>query len=402
MSRKKVLVLGGNFAGLTAALAIKHDLGDDVDVTVVSASDQFLFNPSLIWLPFGKRSPADITFPVAPTFESHEVDFVHAAATGLDLAARKVQTGAGEHAYDYLVIATGYRNNFDTVEGLGPGGNAHTITTLDDAIHAGEGWRRFLEAPGDIVIGATEGAGCFGAAYEYLFNVSHQLRKAGLKKQVKLTYVTPEPELGHFGIGGLPHGERLLGMFMRKERIASVIDTAIDHVDEGRVVLEDGTGLDFAYAMIIPPFVGQDVIRRATDIADDKGYVRVRDTYQTETHDEVYAVGVAAAVPVPWQTAHSVGIPKTGLPAEQMAHVAAKNIVSQVKGEPPHAHKEFGDIPAVCVLDAGNNGVMILADKMLPPRKHSVLVPGPQSHAMKLAFEKYFLWKARHGYVNLP
>jgi sulfide:quinone oxidoreductase len=402
MSRKKVLVLGGNFAGLTAALAIKHDLGDDVDVTVVSASDQFLFNPSLIWLPFGKRSPSDITFPVAPTFESHEVDFVHAAATGLDLAARKVQTGAGEHAYDYLVIATGYRNNFDTVEGLGPGGNAYTITTLDDAIHAGEGWRRFLEAPGDIVIGATEGAGCFGAAYEYLFNVSHQLRKAGLKKQVKLTYVTPEPELGHFGIGGLPHGEQLLGMFMRKERIASVIDTAIDHVDEGRVVLEDGTGLDFAYAMIIPPFVGQDVIRRATDIADDKGYVTVRDTYQTETHDEVYAVGVAAAVAVPWQTAHAVGIPKTGLPAEQMAHVAAKNIVSQVKGETPQAHKEFGDIPAVCVLDAGNNGVMILADKMLPPRKHSVLIPGPQSHAMKLAFEKYFLWKARHGYVNLP
>jgi sulfide:quinone oxidoreductase len=191
-------------------------------------------------------------------------------------------------------------------------------------------------------------------------------------------------------------------MFMRKERIASVIDTAIDHVDEGRVVLEDGTGLDFAYAMIIPPFVGQDVIRRATDIADDKGYVTVRDTYQTETHDEVYAVGVAAAVAVPWQTAHAVGIPKTGLPAEQMAHVAAKNIVSQVKGETPQAHKEFGDIPAVCVLDAGNNGVMILADKMLPPRKHSVLIPGPQSHAMKLAFEKYFLWKARHGYVNLP
>ncbi|HEX6569628.1 MAG TPA: FAD-dependent oxidoreductase [Acidimicrobiales bacterium] len=402
MSRKKVLVLGGNFAGLTAALAVKHDLDGDVDVTVVSASDRFLFNPSLIWLPFGKRSPSDITFPVAPTFESHEVDFVHAEATRLDLPAKKVETGAGEYAYDYLVIATGYRNNFDAVEGLGPGGNAYTITTLDDAVHAGEGWRRFLDNPGDIVIGATEGAGCFGAAYEYLFNVSYQLRKAGLKKRVGLTYVTPEPVLGHFGIGGLPHGEQLLGMFMRKERIASVIDTAIDHVDEGRVVLEDGTGLDFAYAMIIPPFLGQDVVKRATDIADDKGYVKVRDTYQTEAYDDVYAVGIAAAVPVPWQTAHAVGIPKTGLPAEQMAHVAAKNIVSQVKGEPPQAHKAFGDIPAVCVLDAGNNGVLILADKMLPPRKHGVLIPGPQSHAMKLAFEKYFLWKARHGYVSLP
>jgi sulfide:quinone oxidoreductase len=82
--------------------------------------------------------------------------------------------------------------------------------------------------------------------------------------------------------------------------------------------------------------------------------------------------------------------------------VAAANIVARARGEQPHAHKAFGEIPAVCVLDAGNNGVLILADRMLPPRKHGVLVPGPQSHAMKLAFEKYFLWKARHGYVGLP
>lgn len=402
MSKSKVLVLGGNFGGLTAALAVKRELGDDVDVTVVSASDRFLFNPSLIWLPFGKRSANDITFPLEPTFDDHGVEFLHAEATALDLPGHKVETTAGTLAYDYLVIATGYRNDLAAVPGLGPDGSAHTITTLPDAIRAGEGWRRFLDAPGDIVVGATEGAGCFGAAYEYLFNVSHQLRKHGLKRRVKLTYVTPEPELGHFGIGGLPHGEQLLNMFMRKEKIDAIVDIAITHVDDGRVVLEDGRHLDTAYAMIVPPFLGQDVIRDTPDIADAKGYVKVRDTYQTEVYDEVYAVGIAAAVPVPWQTAHAVGIPKTGLPTEQMAHVAARNIVAQIRGEEPSDHKSFGDIPAVCVLDAGNNGVLILADKMLPPRKHGILVPGPQSHAMKLAFEKYFLWKSRHGYVSLP
>ena len=402
MSRKKVLVLGGNFGGLTAALAVRHDLHGDVDVTVVSASDRFLFNPSLIWLPFGKRTPADLTFPLAPTFDAHQVDFVHAAATNLDLAGQAVDTTAGRYPYDYLVIATGYRNNFDIVPGLGPDGNVYTITTLEDAIHAGEGWRRLLDDPGDIVVGATQEAGCFGAAYEYLFNVSHQLRKAGIKKQVKLTYVSPEPFLGHFGIGGLPHGEQLLGMFFKKERITPIIDTAIDHVDEGRLVLADGTKVEFAYAMIVPPFVGQDVIRQATDISDDKGYVKVRDTYQTEAYDNVYAVGIAAAVAVPWQTATPVGIPKTGFPTETMAHVAAKNIAGQIRGDLPQTHEAFGDMPAVCVMDAGNNGVIILADKMLPPRKHGVLIPGPQAHAMKLGFEKYFMWKARHGYVTLP
>jgi NADH dehydrogenase FAD-containing subunit len=95
LTRKKVLVLGGNFGGLTAALAVRHELHGDVDVTVVSASDRFLFNPSLIWLPFGKRKPDDITFPLAPTFDSHGVEFVHAEATRLDLAGRVVETTRG-------------------------------------------------------------------------------------------------------------------------------------------------------------------------------------------------------------------------------------------------------------------------------------------------------------------
>jgi len=402
MGRNKVLVLGGNFGGLTAALAVKHELHGDVDVRVVSASDRFLFNPSLIWLPFGKRRPVDITFPLAPTFESHGIDFVHAEATALDLAGRKVATTGGSYDYDYLVIATGYRNNFAPVPGLGPGGNAYTITTLDDAILAGEGWQRFLAAPGDIVVGAAQGAGCFGAAYEYLFNISHQLRKAGLKRQVKLTYVSAEPFLGHFGIGGLPHGEALLSMFLKKEHISAVMNTGMDHVDDGRLVLADGTKIDFSYAMIVPPFIGQQVIRAAGEIADDKGYVKVRDTYQSVSHDEVYAVGIAAAVDVPWQTPTPVGIPKTGFPTERMAHVAARNIAAQIRGEVPASHQAFGEMPAVCVMDAGNNGVIILADKMLPPRKHGLLIPGPQAHAMKLAFEKYFLWKARHGYITIP
>ncbi|WP_374458120.1 NAD(P)/FAD-dependent oxidoreductase [Nocardioides sp.] len=402
MSRKKVLVLGGNFGGLTAAISVKHQLHGDVDVRVVSSSDEFLFTPSLIWVPFGKRTRDDITFKVAPTFEHHDVEFVHGEATRIDPVIRRVETTAGAQEYDYLVIATGYRNRFDVIPGLGPDGNAFTITTVEDAIKAGEGWRRFREKPGDVVIGATQGAGCFGAAYEFLFNTSHQLRKAGLKDRVKLTYVTAEPFLGHFGIGGLPHGETLLGMFLKKEGINAVLDTAMDHVDDGRLVLADGRTLDFGYAMIVPPFSGQEVVQRVPEIADDNGFVRVRDTYQTEKFDDVYAVGVAAAVDVPWQTPTPVGIPKTGFPTEQQAHVAASNIAAQVRGEAPDRHKEFGDIPAVCVMDAGNNGVIILADKMLPPRKHGVLIPGPQAHAMKLGFEKYFLWKMKHGQVRLP
>lgn len=399
--RKKVLVLGANFGGLTAALAVRHELDGDVDVTVVSASDQFLFNPSLIWLPFGKRDSADITFPVAPTLESHGIGFIHAAATKLDPVAKTVTIDGGrELGYDYLVIATGYRNKDDVVPGFKE--NANTITTLPAAERTAVAWRRYLDHPGDIVIAASQGAGCFGAAYEFLFNTSYQLRKAGLHKQVKLTYVTAEPFLGHFGIGGLPHGEQLLGMFLKKEGIDARISTGIDHIDHGAMVLADGETLPFRFSMVIPPFLGQRFLSDSNGLADAKGYVAVRDTYQSEKYDDVYAVGVAAAVDAPWQTPTPVGVPKTGFPTEEMAHTAAANIAAQIRGEQPTHKKAFGDIKAVCVMDAGNNGVVILADKMLPPRKHGVLIPGPQAHLMKLGFEKYFLWKMRHGYVQLP
>ena len=376
MSRSRVVVLGCNFAGLTASIAVKNELDGDVDVTVISPTDHFLFNPSLIWVPFGKRTTDDITFPVAPTFESHGIDFVNAPATELQLESNTVVTPVGSYAYDYLIIATGYQNQYDVVPGLGPNGNAYNITTTADAVRAGEGWKRFVDDPGPVVIGATQGAGCFGAAYEFLFNMSHQLRKHKIKKRVELTYLSPEPELGHFGIGGLDHGESMLNMFLKKEKITAVLDAGIESVDDGRIALDDGRHLDFAYAMIIPPFLGQDVVRKATEISDEKGYVPVRPTYQSIPYDNVYAVGVAAAVEVPWQTAHPVGIPKTGFPTEQQAHVAASNVADQIRGEEPTHTKDFGDIKAVCVMDAGNNGVIILADHMLPPRKHSVMIPG--------------------------
>jgi NADH dehydrogenase FAD-containing subunit len=399
MSSNNVLVLGGNFAGLTAALSVKHQLGKDVHVTVVSKSDQFLFNPSLIWIPFGKRKAKDVEFPVAETFESHGVDFVHAEATKIDPESQKVETTRGEQTYDYLVIATGYMNDFDVVPGLGPGGHAYSITYLEGAVDAAVGWARFVNDPGPVVVAATQGAACFGAAYEFVFNVAYHLRKQKLK--LPLNYVSAEPFPGHFGIGGLPGGQKMLGMFFKRQGIEAIFDVAIEEVVPGEIRLADGRKIPFKYAMVVPPFVGADVVK-ASGLGNPRGFIEVKDTYQTVAYSNVYAVGIATAVEAPWTSANAVGVPKTGFPAETMARVAADNIASQIRGEAPTKEQNFGDIPAVCIMDAGNNGVVILADRMLPPRKHGVMIPGPQAHAAKVAFEKYFLWKTRHGYVKLP
>ncbi len=193
----------------------------------------------------------------------------------------------------------------------------------------------------------------------------------------------------------------MLGMFFKRQRIEGSFDVAIEEIVPREVRLTDGRKLPFKYAMVVPPFIGADVVK-ASALGNPKGFIEVKDTYQTLDYPNVYAVGIAAAVNAPWTTANAVGVPKTGFPAETMARVAAENIASQIRGEDPTKEENFRDIPAVCIMDAGNNGVLILADKMLPPRKRGVMIPGPQSHAAKIAFEKYFLWKARNGYVKLP
>ena len=204
--------------------------------------------------------------------------------------------------------------------------------------------------------------------------------------------MTSEPLLGHFGIGGLPGGEKLLKVFLKMQGIEAITSVAMEEVVPGELRLEDGPNLPFSWAVIVPPFIGAEVVG-ASGLGNAAGFIPVDSTYQIEGHTDIYAPGIAAAVSAPWQTPVAVGVPKTGFPTEEMARVAAKNIIHQIRGEEPTERKEFGDIPAVCVMDAGNNGVIILADKMLPPCKASVMIPGPQSHWAKIVFEKYFLWK---------
>ena len=124
--------------------------------------------------------------------------------------------------------------------------------------------------------------------------------------------------------------------------------------------------------------------------------------YQHEKYSNIYAAGAAVSVTAPWQTPVAVGVPRNGLPAEIMASIGAHNIARQVRGEKPDQERGVGDVPGVYVMDTGKSGVMILSDKLLPPRKHELVIPGPEGHWAKVGFEKYYLWKMRHGHVGLP
>ena len=371
---------------------------------MISNTDVFTFIPSLIWLPFGLRTREQITFPLGRPLEKAGVSFVKAQAERIDLAVREVITPLQRFAYDYLVIGTGPKVDFDAVPGLGPNRNGKSgytlsICNLDHAEETRQAWGDFLKDPGPVVIGAVQGASCFGAAYEFVLNLAYQVKKHGLTDRVPITYITAEPYLGHFGIGNFGAARKLTEMFFNKLGIQWRINCVVDHVEEKQVVLAGGERLPFRFAMLIPPFRGVDAVTSSPGLGNAAGFIEVEDTYRHREDRRVFAAGVAVAVPPPEKTPVPCGVPKTGYLTEEMAKVAAHNIAAEILGTADEVRLPFASIDAKCILDAGNTGVIMTADHILEPREHAWLIPGPEAHWAKLAFETYFLATHKRGYV---
>ncbi|HVW47625.1 MAG TPA: FAD-dependent oxidoreductase [Solirubrobacterales bacterium] len=407
---KRVVVLGSSFAGMTAALEVRRHLPRQHEVVVLDPRERFTFIPSLIWLPFGLRSADDVTFPLAPLYADKDIDFVNEAAARIDVGAHTVTTGSGrEIEYDKLLVATGPRLAFEKVPGLGPeDGFTQSVCNLEHAELARRAWGRFLEDPGPVVVGTAQGGSCFGASYEFLFNIEHRIRKAGLEQVAPVTFVTSEPFLGHFGLGGVGNSGKRVEDFLDRLGIEGIPNASIAAVRAGEMELEGGRVLPFAYSMIVPPFAGVDAVREAEGLANPMGFVPIDDRFRHPDQEDVYAAGVATAIAPPEQTQVPAGVPKTGQMSETMAKVAAQNIVADIVGGDRHKELPIAELSAICVLDAGDNGIIFKADNVLA---HGIyandevpsarVMGGPQAHWAKLAFERYFLATRKRGVTVL-
>lgn len=142
--------------------------------------------------------------------------------------------------YDYLAIATGAALDFDEIPGLGPhGGYTKSVCTPDHALQARSPWLEFLENPGPLVIGAMPGAACFGPAYEFVLMADLELRRRRIRDKVKITYITPEPHIGHMGIGKLTNAQKLTKELMAERGIEAIANTRIIHIDAQKITLAD-------------------------------------------------------------------------------------------------------------------------------------------------------------------
>ncbi|MGB1295657.1 MAG: NAD(P)/FAD-dependent oxidoreductase [Flavobacteriales bacterium] len=399
--KNTTIVIGGNFAGLTAALELKRK-DKSQHVILIDKSTVFLFIPSLIWVPFKRRDIKDISIRKDEMLKNKGVEFVHAEALEIDPDTNTVTTSKGKYTYSNLVIATGPKVEYDVAPGVKD--FAHYIGTPKGAMDTRKALEAFKSNPGPIVIGATQRAGCMGAAYEFLFNIEKWLREQNIRDKVDLHWITPEDYLGHFGIDGMAGAETMLKSFMKMFNIHFHTEVGVESMNADSVTLTNGEKLKSDFTMLMPPFIGVDLIFNSPKLNSTKsGYIPVGADYRHRDYDNIWAAGIAVDVKLPF-TPKTVpfGAPKTGYPSDETGKIVAENIFRISKGETKLKEKEWGKIPGLCVMDAGKKEVIIISDHLFKPRKFGIMIPNVFYDVFKILFEKYFLWKMKKGYSFLP
>lgn len=399
-----IVVLGGGIGGVSCAYELKAAIRAEDRVTLVSNKPFFQFTPSNPWVAVNWRKKNDITIDLNEVLPRHGVAFNGAGASRVHPQENRVELGDGTSlAYDYLVIATGPELAFDEIEGLGPNGNTQSICDVDHAVTANGRWEAFCKDPGPIVVGAVQGASCYGPAYEFAMIMDADLRQRRIRDKVPMTFVTAEPYIGHLGVGGIGDTKGLLESAMRQRHIKWVTNAKVDKVEPDKAFVtevdDDGKPkkaheLPFKFSMMLPAFRGIAALRNIEGLSNPRGFVIVDKHQRNPRYPNVFGVGVCIAIPPLEQTPVPVGVPKTGFMIESMVTATALNIGQLLRNEQPTNEATWN---AICLADFGDSGVAFVAMPQNPPRNVNWSSSGRWVHVAKIAFEKYFLRKIRIG-----
>src|SRR5690606_28051285 len=229
------------------------------------------------------------------------------------------------------------------------------------------------------------------------------LRKRKLRDKVPMTYVTPEPYIGHMGLGGVGDSKGLMEAKFRQRHIGWIVNAKIAEVRDGEmdvVEVDEGSQpkkartLAFKYSMVLPAFTGVDAVRRVEGLCNPRGFVLIDRHQRNPVYANIYSLGVCVAIPPVEATPVPTGAPKTGFMIESMATAVARNIQADLNGQAATAEATWN---AICLADMGETGAAFVALPQMPPRNVTWARDGKWVHLTKVAFEKYFLMKMKSG-----
>lgn len=373
---KKVLILGGGFAGLEAAIFLRKD---KYDVTLVSDRDFFYIYPTSIWVPTGETRFQDICVDLKELQKAHGFDLIVDGVETIEAANRRITLKSGDilNDFDYLVIAMGAskmkaKGIENTLSICGAPQQSLLIKEkLDELIAKGSGKIAFGFGGNPNDTSAVRG----GPGFELLFNVHNMLKKRGLRDKFELDFFAPMPK------PGARMGEKALKMmdiFLERTMVQKHFGKKIKAFEEDGVIFEDDSKLQSDFTMFIPAGDGHEVVKSSDLPKNPAGFIKINDFCEVEGFENIYAVGDVAAIEGPeWRA-------KQGHLAEVMARNVAHNINEKEKNRTnKKGYQEHLNI--LCVMDSGDGAAFVYRDD-----KKARMIPLPiVGHWLKKGWGKY-------------
>jgi len=357
----RVLVLGGGFAGVEAAIYLCKQ---KIEVTLVSDRDYFYIYPTSIWIPTGEVTKEDVSVPLDKLAMKHGFQLIVDPVQAVDAETKEVRLKSGRilKDYSYVVLALGQ-------DKLVHKGMEHTLSIcgkpeeavmmyekLDELVRKGSGKiaMGFGGNPKDT--SAVRG----GPAFEVLFNVHNYLKKKGVRKDFELTFFAPMEKPGQ------KMGEKALVMMdkmFKRLDIKKQVGTKITAFTQDGIVFEEGIKIDSDLTMFISAGTGHSILKNAGLPLSDAGFVFTNAYNEVEGFEGIYAIGDSASLMGPeWRA-------KQGHVAEVMAKNVAYNINAHMQGiDSKQSYMEHLNI--LCVMDTGDGAAFVYRSekggKMIP------------------------------------
>lgn len=368
---KKVTIIGAGFGALTAVRELRKN-NVQVEITLIAPKPEFIYYPSLIWIPSGLRTADDVRIDLHKFFGKKNVDYFQGSVTGLKENGRVVITDQGEVENDALIIASGGR----FIKKL-PG--IENVITICEGIPAAEKMRDQLKIMdgGTIALGfggnpKEPSAMRGGPMFELLFGLDTQLRRENRRDKFELVFFNPAPQPGK------RLGENAVkGLLREMER--RNIKTHLGHKMKGfesDKVLTEGGEIDADMVLFMPGMTGATWFQNSGLPLSEGGMIKANVHCQVEGFEKVYVVGDSGSYPGPdW-------LPKQAHMADLQAATAVENLLLESKGKPV---TDIFKVELICVVDTLNRGILVYRDK-----NRTLMLPG--SWFFHIA-KRFFEWK---------
>jgi sulfide:quinone oxidoreductase len=377
--------VGGGTGGTLAANRLRRILRRDDDVVVVDVDDRHVYQPGLLFVPFGLASPARLVRSRAAQLEPG-IEFRRLAVDQVDLDADRVALGDGSTlAYDVLVVASGARLLPQETEGLGGAGwgtQVHTFYSLAGASALAGALAGFEK--GRLVVNLIDlPVKCPVAPLEFCFLTDWFLCRRGIRSRVDLTYVTSLDA----AFTKATCNQELSALLEHKGvEVVTEFATGAVEAEKGRLVSYDDREVGFDLAVVVPLHGGAAYVNRSAGLGDALGFVPTEGTMQSKAKDNVFVIGDAS----------DLRASKAGSVAHFEGEVLVHNVGRYLAGEAPDARF---DGHTNCFIETGFGKAVLIDfnDAQDPVPGH---FPGPVglpllresrlNHLGKLAFEQLY------------